>query len=133
MNDRGSITLWLLGLVLVVLGVGAVVLDLWRVVGERSELVALADSAAVAATSALDETALRSSGEVLVDPVGARTRAAAVLAVDPPDQVRVDVVGSEVRVVLERVVSLGMMRIVVPEDRPVVVRAEAVAVPEIRP
>jgi Tfp pilus assembly protein PilX len=132
-SDRGSITLWVLGLVLLVLGLGAVTVDLWRVLGERSALVALADSAAIAAASALDEQALRSGEGIVVDVAVARARAAAVLAVDPPDAVRIDVDGDEVTVVVEREVPLTMLGLVVPDDRPVVVGATAVAVPEFRP
>jgi hypothetical protein len=132
-KERGSVTLWVLGLVLVVMALGAVSVDLWRVLGERSALVALADSAAIAATSAIDEQALRAGEGVVLDPAGARGRASRVLAVDPPDATRVDVARDEVTVVVERVVPLTMLRLVVPEGRPITVRATAVAVPEIRP
>ncbi len=132
-DDRGSITLWVVGLVLLVLGVGAVVVDLWRVMAERSELVAMADSAAIAATSAIDEDALRSGAGIVLDPIAARARATVVLATDPPDRVRVDVVGDEVTVVAERAVDLTLLRLVVPDDEPVIVRASSVAAPEIRP
>jgi uncharacterized membrane protein len=132
-RDRGSVTLWVLGLVLLVMALGAVSVDLWRVLGERSALVALADSAAIAATSAIDEQALRAGEGVVLDPAGARARASTVLAVDPPDAIRVDVAGDEVTVVVERVVPLTMLRMVVPGDQPITVRAAAVAVPEIRP
>ena len=132
-SDRGSITLWLLGLVVLLLGIGGVVVDLWRVMGERSELVALVDSAAVAGASALDEGGLRSGEGVVLVPDEARRRAAAVLAVERPDRVMVVVDGASVVVTGERVVDLTLLRALVPEERPVTVRATATAVPEVRP
>lgn len=132
-DDRGSITLWLVGLVVFVLGLGGVVVDLWRVLGERSELVALVDSAAVAGASALDERALRAGEGVVLVPDEARRRAAAVLAVDRPDRVAVVVDRASVVVTGERVVDLTLVRALIPEESPVTVRATATALPEVRP
>lgn len=69
-DERGTTTLWVLGLCLCLLFLGGAVLDLWRVVEERRSLAAMADAAAAAGTSGLDEDALR-RGETTLDPVAA--------------------------------------------------------------
>ncbi len=53
MNDeRGSMTLWALGLSLILFGVGFLALDLWNAFSARSEAAAVADSAAIAGATA---------------------------------------------------------------------------------
>ena len=63
-EDRGSITLWVLGLCVIMLMIGGVSLDLWRAFAARRGLAAMADAAAVAGASALDENAFRESGAI---------------------------------------------------------------------
>ena len=63
-DDRGFLTIWLLGLCLLLLVLGGVSLDLWRVFSERQALAGLADSAALAGAGGLDPaTDLRVSWE----------------------------------------------------------------------
>lgn len=133
MNDRGSITLWLLGLVLFLFGLGGIVLDLWRVLGERAELAVLVDSAAVAATSAVDEASLRAGDGIVLVEVDARRRALVVLAADPPLRSSVTVAGPTATVTAEREASLTLLRVLVPDDRPVLVRVTSSATAEFRP
>lgn len=133
MNERGSITIWLLGLVLVLFGLGGAVLDLWRVLGARAELVLLADSAVIAATSAVDEAALRSDGSVMLVAVDARRRAEAVLAADPPARSLVEVDGAVATVTAETEVPLTLLGLLVPDDRPVTVRVASTATAQLRP
>ena len=45
-SERGSAPVWFLGLSLCVLMVGAMSAELWRPIGERQEMVAMADAAA---------------------------------------------------------------------------------------
>ncbi len=47
--------------------VGAMSAELWRIIGERQELVALADAASIAAASGIDLDHYRSTGEALLD------------------------------------------------------------------
>lgn len=63
-DERGSFTLWVLGLCMILLMVGGVSIDLWRAFAARRSLAAMADAAAVAGASALDESAFRDSGAV---------------------------------------------------------------------
>lgn len=79
MNERGSVTLWLLGIVVAVFFLGGLSLDLWRVFSHRQELVGLADAAAVVGAGAIDEGAFRAGRGVRLDPVRARQQAVAYL------------------------------------------------------
>jgi hypothetical protein len=73
--DRGSVTLWSLGLAVIVLALGVLSLDLWSVLAARQELVAIADATSFAAASGIDEERLRADGSVILDPEAARERA----------------------------------------------------------
>ena len=69
-EESGQITLWVLGLAVALLGLGGISVDLWRVMGERSELAVIADSAAVAGANGVDVDWFRATGEVrLLEPL----------------------------------------------------------------
>lgn len=70
-DQRGSLTLWLLGLVVVLLFLGGLSLDLWRAFNQRRALAGLVDAAAIAGASAVDEQALRDGGAPRLDPARA--------------------------------------------------------------
>ncbi len=67
-DERGTVTLWVLGLCLMMLFVGGIALDLWRAFSERRALAGVVDAAAVAGASGIDTDAFRSTGEVRLDP-----------------------------------------------------------------
>ena len=69
----GTVTLWVLGLCVVVLFLGGLGLDLWRGIATRRELSAMADAVATAAANGVDEQALRADGTVQPRP-GTRPR-----------------------------------------------------------
>lgn len=73
MNERGSITVWALGMSMLLFAVGFLSLDLWSGFSIRSAAAAIADSAAIAGSSALDEAAWR-SGILSLDPALAEAR-----------------------------------------------------------
>lgn len=79
-GERGTITLWILGLCLMLFLLGGISLDLWRSFSERRALAATADAAALAGASAIDEDRYRQSGEVLLVPSEAEARARASIA-----------------------------------------------------
>ncbi len=132
-GERGSVTLWMLGLGITLLMVGGIALDLWRLLGVRREMSAMADAAAVAAASAVDTAAWRGGREVAVDPVAAEEKARAVLAAQPlVDSVTlpagwltVDADGAEVT--LDADVELTLLRLVHPGPVDVRVTSRAVA------
>ena len=73
-DERGTMTLWVLGLCIAVLFLGGLSLDLWRVIAVRRSLVAMADAGATAGANGLDQAALR-DGVLRLDPVVARADA----------------------------------------------------------
>ena len=79
-RESGTITIWILGLCLMLFLLGGISLDLWRAFSERRALAAAADAAALAGASALDEGVYRQSGSVQLVPADAERRAAASLA-----------------------------------------------------
>jgi Flp pilus assembly protein TadG len=62
-HERGSLTLWLLGLAVTLLFLGGISLDLWRAFSERRALAGIADAAAVAGAGGIDEAHYRATGE----------------------------------------------------------------------
>jgi Flp pilus assembly protein TadG len=117
-DERGTATLWVLGLCISLLFLGGLGLDFWRAIAERRELSARADAAATAAVNGLDEDELR-AGVVHIVPDRARAIAAAQLANDsePLDEVRVDVDGNSVTVTLRDHVDFSLLGIFMPGDR----------------
>ncbi|MBW3601627.1 MAG: hypothetical protein KY434_02875 [Actinobacteria bacterium] len=131
-GERGSVTVWMLGLCVMVLFVGGLSLDLWRAFSQRRALAGMADAAAVAGAGAVDETAWRTTGTVRLDPDRAAALARRSLASQPgaeavlaaavrtgPRLVAVDVSG-EVGLTLPRVLLA---------DEPLTVSVSARAAP----
>lgn len=79
-REQGTVTLWLLGLCLMLFALGGISLDLWRGFSERRTLAATADAAALAGASAIDEAQYRTSGAVVLVPALAESRARAHIA-----------------------------------------------------
>ncbi len=118
--ERGTTTLWMLGLCLMLFLLGGISLDLWRAFSERRSLAATADAAAVAGASALDEAAYRSSAAVRLVPSDARRRAQASLA-DQLDRralrdSRIEA-KEEVTVVVGGSVDFSLLQIAAPGDQ----------------
>jgi hypothetical protein len=78
-DERGTVTLWVLGLCLCVLFLGGLSLDLWRGIALRRELQSMADASAIAGADGLDEPSLRDGGARL-DPDRVRAFAHDALA-----------------------------------------------------
>ena len=136
-DERGSATIWMLGLSLLLLLFGGLALDFWRGLATQRELSAVADSAAIAAGSGIDEEHYRATGEVVLDT--ARSRGLAVASVNAQDAnvlamtVDVSADGSSVTVTLSSVVELGLLGVFVDQSEPLLVRASATASPRLRP
>jgi Flp pilus assembly protein TadG len=134
-SDRGSITVWMLGLSLLILVFGGLALDYWRALAWQRELASVADSAAIAAASGIDEEAYRSTGELVLDSERSTT-----LALDAVAWQDVDLVTTEVDVSLDSVtvtligeVELGLLGVFVDQSEPLTVRASATAAPVLTP
>ena len=119
-RESGTITLWMLGLCLMLFLLGGISLDLWRAFSERRSLAATADAAAVAGASALDEAAYRSSGAVRLMPADAQRRARASLAEQLDRRAlrdaRVEATEDTVVVTLGGAVDFSLLQIVAPGD-----------------
>ena len=115
---------------------GAMSAELWRILGERQELVAMADGAAIAAANAVDLEEYRLTGTALLDPIQAealaltviaRTSGATDLAAAPVVLVAED--RTSVRVELRRQVPLGLIRFLSGESAGFEVTGMGVAYP----
>jgi hypothetical protein len=133
-DERGTVTLWVLGLCVSLLFLGGLGLDLWRAVAERRQLSAMADSAATAAANGIDVDALR-AGTLQLDPERARAIARATLDRDlhsgALDAVDLGVDGNRVTVVLRDHVDFSLLGIFLG-GRHFDIEVHAVAAPEER-
>ncbi len=136
MNERGSITLWTLGLTVMVLFLGGISLDLWRAFEVRQDLAAMADSAANAGASWIDGPTYRETGVLRLDPSAARDAVTANLD-SQQDRDRISnrvppvVDGAVISVTLEGEVDFTLLNVFLLGAGPVEVRAtgSAEAVP----
>ena len=136
-SDRGSVTLWMLGLSLLLLLFGGLVIDFWRALALQRELAAIADSASIAAASGIDEEHYRLTGDVVIEPnravtlgadyVGAQDAGLLDLAISTASD------GSSVTVLVVDELELGLMGVFVDQTDPLTVTAEATAVPVLVP
>jgi hypothetical protein len=136
-GERGSVTIWMLGLSLLLLLFGGLGLDYWRGLALQRELAAVADSAALAGASGIDEAWYRATGDVILDPDRARRLALESIAFQGVDLVLWEVSlaedGSAVTVRIEAPLQLGLLGVLTEDDDPVTVGASATAVPVLVP
>jgi Flp pilus assembly protein TadG len=130
-RERGSITVWTLGMVLVVMFLGAISFDLWNGFSTRRQYAGAADQAAQAGANALDTTLYRTTGERKLDPELAKTLAAQNLvsqALPGITDVVIDADTDHVTVDLTATVNVGLLRIFGGGD-PLVVHVRAIGQP----
>jgi uncharacterized membrane protein len=136
-GERGSITVWMLGLSLLLLTFGGLSIDFWRALALQRQLAAVADSAAIAAAAGIDEAEYRASGQLSLDPSRAVDLGTAYVSTRDVDltylQIDTSVNGQEVAVEVAGHLDLGLMGLFVAGDEPLVVRARATAVPVLVP
>jgi len=113
-DERGMITLWILGLTISVMFLGGLGLDLWRAVAVRREVSTMADAAATAGANGLDENALR-GGRVQLDDGRVRQLVAAELSEYPNAGrlvgAQVTIAGAQVNVTLREQVHFSLLGI----------------------
>ena len=127
MSERGTITIWVLGLCVALLFLGGLGADFWHAIAVRRQLSATADAAATAGANGLDEHQLR-AGTIKIDPARARALADEVIAQEAPRDasVSVDVAGNQVTVTLRARVPFTLLGIFMHgQDFAVRVRASA--------
>jgi Putative Flp pilus-assembly TadE/G-like len=133
-RERGSITVWLLGLAVPLLFAGGLSLDLWRAVGARQLLANAADAAAIAGSTGIDDARFRATGEVMLDPEVAGRRARDSLAhqgvpIAEPPAIEVGASPPAVAVVLTGRVRLTLLHVLLPNQPPLTIRVRAVSAP----
>ena len=132
-TDRGTVTLWTLGMVLVVMFIGWLSIGAWSAFAERRELASAADNAARAGATALDVDAFRFDGGVRqLDPMLAEDRAWASLAEQNLGTISNAVVSAtteQVTVVLESEIDTGLLSLFGGNDEPLRVEVIAIARP----
>ncbi|MBT8216834.1 MAG: hypothetical protein HKN74_12800 [Acidimicrobiia bacterium] len=132
MNERGSITLWVLGLTVMVLFLGGVSLDLWRAFEVRQDLAAMADSAANAGASRVDTDAYRASGVLVLDERAARDAVDANLDTQQDagkitTRLAPDIDGAVISVTLEGEVDFTLLNIFLLGRGPIGIQATGTA------
>jgi len=134
-SDRGSVTIWMLGLSILLLVFGGLALDYWRALALQRELAAVADSAAIAAASGIDEEVYRATGEVVLEEIRARGLAESAVEWQGVEllDLAVDVESTSVSVTLTGEVELGLLGVFIDQSEPMAVRGSATAVPVLVP
>jgi Flp pilus assembly protein TadG len=66
-DERGSFTIWALGLCVTLLFLGGIAIDAWRMFGARRELTNATEAAARAGATGIDEDRLRDEGVLTLD------------------------------------------------------------------
>ena len=134
-RDRGSITLWCLGLCILILSIGAVTIDVWRTFSARRALASTADAAAQAGANGIDVDHFRATGIIQLDPDRAEQLANVTIAhqQDTPGIIRTQAVATTERitVVVEGRVNLGLLGLFA--DEPFEIRVTAVGTPNAPP
>lgn len=132
-REEGTVTLWALGLCVMLLFLGGISLDLWRVFSERRALSGAVDAAAIAGASGIDEEAFRESGALLLDPERAESLAWANLAAQSDDRslVSADVAATPEEVTVEATgsVEFTLLGVLMPGEAPFTVQVTATARP----
>jgi len=132
-REEGSVTIWMLGVCVMILFLGGISLDLWRVFTERRALAARVDSAAVAGASGIDEAAFRDRDEVQLDPALAEAIAWESLNSQDPDPSLVTqsvaATPEEITVTATGQVHFTLLGVLLP-DEPFTVMVSATVSPE---
>lgn len=120
-GERGAVTIWGIGLILVLFGFAGLAVDTWRVFAERQALAGLADSASIAGATAIDTVEFRDTGTVRLDESLAADRALAYLDANAPaldDDITAGITfpAGGIEVTLDRDVELTIIRAFLPDD-----------------
>lgn len=136
-RQRGSVTIWGIGLTLVIAAFAGIVVDTWRVFAERQDLAGMADSAVIAGATAVDIDHLNETGEVVLDEDGAEDRALEYLArqdgwsdeIDYLVEVAAD--RADITIVLEKDLDFSLLGPLLPGEAPLHITVTAFASPNI--
>lgn len=128
-NERGSVVIYMLGIVMVVIFFAGLSLDIWRAIAAERALATAVDAAAAAGANGIDETAYRNSGAVQLDPGRAQSLASDTLSQQPQygemDAVNISATADRVSVTAAMPVQLTLVRIFISYDMRVSATADA--------
>ncbi|MGH9189976.1 MAG: pilus assembly protein TadG-related protein [Acidimicrobiales bacterium] len=131
-DERGSVTLWVLGLAVMMLFIGGISLDLWRAFAERRSLAGMVDAAAVAGASGIDTAYFRQTSQLRLEPALAEQLANESLRSQPDTRsliaAQVSATPSDVSVGAVGEVEFTLLRVFM-SDEPFTVRVGATARP----
>lgn len=136
-GEGGTMLLWMLMVVMMVLFLGGISLDLWRAFSERRAVAGIVDAAAIAGASGIDDATYRATNTVVLDPAEARARAFASLAAqgEPVSSPAVTIAadGSAITVTASRDVPFTLMRVLLPDLADARILASAASTPTLDP
>ncbi len=136
-DEGGSITLWVLGLCVMMLFVGGIALDLWRAFSERRALAGMVDAAAVAGSSGIDTSFFRETSQLRLDPSLAEELAVRNLEAQQDDRAltdaRVVATPEEITVNATGQVEFTLLCIFMADEEPFSVSVSATADPRRSP
>lgn len=134
-SQAGSVTIWGIGLTLVIAAFAGLVIDTWRVFAERQDLSGMADAAAIAAATAVDIDHLNQTGEVILDESLAVDRAVAYL--QSQDGWSADITPSfapapdGITVTLDKDVNFTLVAALLPGEEPLHITVTSLASPNV--
>ena len=113
-DDRGSVSVFVIGLVVVLMAVAGLVVDGGRAINARAALADDAEQAARAGANQLDVDELRATGDVRIDPAAARASATQFLLTRgyAPGDITVDADAQNVDVSLEQEVPTQLLSLI---------------------
>lgn len=136
-SQRGSVTIWGLGLTIVLAAFAGLVIDTWRVFAERQDLSGMADSAAIAAATAVNIPYLNETGEVVLDGDLAEDRAFEYLLNQDgwSDEISAQAIpssdGASITVILEKDVDFTLLGPFLPGEEPLHITVTSLASPNV--
>ena len=117
-RERGQVTVWMLGLAVMLLFLGGLSLDLWRAFTQRQNLANAVEAAAIAGGSGIDEARFRSTGTLALAPQRAEQLATGNLRSQPVfprlDTAQVNANEARVEVVATTTVQFTLLRVLLP-------------------
>jgi hypothetical protein len=129
-RDQGTVTIWTIGMMLVIALLGWLAIGLWTSFAERRDLAAAADQAAQSGATALDVNEFRTTGATVLDPALAEQRALDSLAgqdLGTITDIDIDATTQQIVVTLETDIELGLLALLTDDDQPLHIRVTAIA------
>lgn len=134
-SQAGSVTIWGIGLTLLIAAFAGLVIDTWRVFAERQDLSGMADAAAIAAATAVDIEHLNRTGEVILDESLAVERAVAYLQNQDGWSAEITPsfapAPSGITVTLEKDVDFTLVGALLPGEEPLHITVASLASPNV--